>query len=38
MIELAADYGAVMADWDKERFERNKNLIARMGTPPTRAQ
>jgi hypothetical protein len=28
----------VMADRDRERFERNQNLIARMAAPPTRAQ
>jgi len=27
-----------MADRDKERFERNQNLIARRAAPPTRAQ
>ena len=27
-----------MADRDKERFERNQNLIARMAAPPTRAE
>jgi hypothetical protein len=30
--------GAVMADRDKELFERNQTLIARMAVPPTRAQ
>jgi hypothetical protein len=27
-----------MADRDKELFERNQTLIARMAVPPTRAQ
>ena len=27
-----------MTDRDKERFERNQKVIARMGVPPTRAE
>jgi hypothetical protein len=35
---MALTQGAVMADRDKELFERNQTLIARMAVPPTRAQ